>query len=484
MPPMHPSEFIQQLLDIVGEDGVIHTPDDLLVFEYDSAIDKSLPTAVVLPRTTEEVAAVVRLAHAQGMPITPRGAGTGISGGAIPLQHGLLVVLTRMKRIIDIDPVNRTAVVEPGVINLDISKAVSSLGLFYAPDPSSQKACSIGGNVAENSGGPHCLAYGVTTNHVLALEVVLANGDVVWLGDPTGEAPGYDLRGVFVGSEGTLGITTKIVVRLMPKPERIRTMLAVFNELEDAGDTVSDVIAHGIIPTALELMDDLATMAVEMAVHAGFPEDAGAVLLIEVEGLNETVAEQSEAIVAICNARHAREVRVAEAEADREALWLGRKSALGAMGRLAPNYYTLDGVVPRTKLPEALRRVHETGQHFGFRIPHVVHAGDGNLHPLILFDDRIAGESQRVLEVGEEIMRICVELGGTLSGEHGIGIEKQDFMQWLYSENDLAVMAKLRPAFGADEQFNPGKVFPDARHSCGEISQAIVQRALAAGAYI
>ena len=481
---MIPSDFIKQLQSIVGTEYALHALEDLLVFEYDGSIDRGLPSAVVFPRTTEEVAAVVRLARLAGIPLVPRGAGTGLSGGAIPMAQGLVIALTRMKHILEIDSADRLAVVEPGVINLDISKAASPYGLFYAPDPSSQKVCSIGGNVAENSGGPHCLAYGVTTNHVLALEVVLPDGEVVWLGDRTGEAPGYDLRGVFIGSEGTLGIATKIVVRLLPKPEATCTMLAIYDRLDDASATVSGVIDRGLIPAAVEMMDRTTIQAVEAAFHADYPADAGAVLLIELDGLRETVAEQTQTVVSLCQAGGAREVRIAESEAERERLWAGRKGALGAFGRLAPNYYLLDGVVPRSKLPRVLRQATEAAERHGFLVANVFHAGDGNLHPCILFDERVPGASQRVLEAGEEIMRLCVDAGGALSGEHGIGIEKQEFMAWIFSEEDLAAMAALRPAFGADERFNPGKIFPGARSGCGDMSQALMERALALGAYI
>ena len=478
------NNLIEQLKRIVGRQYVLHEPEDLLVFEYDGSIDRGLPAAVVLPDSTEQVSAVVRLAREAGQPVVPRGAGTGLSGGAIPLAQGIVIALTRMKRVIEIDAVNRLAVVEPGVINLDISKAVAHLGLYYAPDPSSQRACTIGGNVAENSGGPHCLAYGVTTNHVLALEVVLPNGDIVWLGDPTGLAPGYDLRGAFIGSEGTFGIATKVVVRLLPQPEAVRTMLAVFDRLDDASKTVSDIIGNGVIPAAIEMMDQVTIQAVEPALHVGLPLDAEAVLIIEVDGLRESVEEQSDAVLSICKQNHARDVRVAEETADRERLWSARKGAIGALGRLAPNYYILDGVVPRSKLPQVLQEVRRIGERYGFPIANVFHAGDGNLHPNILFDERVPGESQRVLEAGAEIMRVCVDAGGALTGEHGIGIEKQDFMAWVYSEDDLAAMRNVRTAFGSDEGFNPGKIFPGARSSCGELTQKVVERAAAMGAYI
>ena len=483
--PLTPA-FIAQLQAIVGKPYVLTAREDLLVFEYDGSIDKSVPPAVVLPATTEQVAAVLRLCRTAGVPVAPRGAGTGLSGGAIPLGGSVTLALTRMNRILEVDAENRLAVVQPGVINLHISQAVDSLGLFYAPDPSSQKACSIGGNVAENSGGPHCLFYGATTQHILALEVVLPDGTITWLGDRTGGPPGYDLRGVFIGSEGTLGIATTIVVRLLPKPEAVRTLLAVYDTVEDASGCVSDVVAAGILPAAMEMMDGLTIRAVNGALSSGYPDDAGAVLLIEVEGLTETVAEEAERIVQACHARHAREVRTAETVAERERLWAGRKGALGAFGFLAPNYYTLDGVVPRTKLPQVLAQIGELAQRTGLLIPNVFHAGDGNLHPCILFDDREPGVEQRVLEAGAEIMRICVDAGGALSGEHGIGIEKQDFMAWLFTEADLDAMARLRPAFNSDENFNPGKVFPGARLRCGEAghNHEAAKRVVAAGGYL
>ena len=484
--PAPAADLIRRLKAAVGAANVVHAPEDLLVYEYDCSIDREPPSIVVLPATCEEVAAVMRLAAQAGLPVTPRGAGTGISGGAIPVGQGMVVALTRMDRILEVDPANRIAVVEPGVINLDVSKAAAEHGLFYAPDPSSQKACSIGGNVAENSGGAHCLAYGMTTNHVLALEVALPNGEVVWLGDPTGQAPGYDLRGVFIGSEGTLGIVTKAVLRLLPQPEAITTLLAVFDQTDHACAAVSAVIARGIVPAAVEMMDRLAIQAVEASLHAGYPEDAAAVLLIELEGLLETVAEQSEAVAAICGEQQARTVQVAQSAEQRERLWAGRKGVAGAFGSIAPNYYILDGVAPRTKLPEVLRRVEEIAARYEFPVANVLHAGDGNLHPCILFDDRVPGAGRRVLEAGLEIMRVCVDAGGALTGEHGIGIEKQDCMAWVFSEADLGAMAKLRPAFGAGTMFNPGKVFPGARGewtgSAG--SRGVMERALASGAYI
>jgi glycolate oxidase len=383
-----------------------------------------------------------------------------------------------MKRILEIDSTNRLAVVEPGVVNLELSKAVNQYGLYYAPDPSSQRACTLGGNVAENAGGPHCLAYGVTTNHVLGLEVVLPDGSIAWLGGKMRETPGYDLRGVFIGSEGTLGIATKIVVRLLRKPEATRTLLAIFDEVDQASESVSAIIGGGIVPSALEMMDREIIRAVEPALHVGYPMDAGAVLLIEVDGLRETLMEQSAAVRDVCLARGAREVREAEEESEREKLWAGRKGSISALGRLAPNYYVLDGVVPRSKLPHVLREVYATCKRYSFPVANVFHAGDGNLHPNVLFDERIPGETARVLEAGAAIMRLCVDAGGSITGEHGVGFEKRSFMDWIFSPADIDAMAKVKAAFGASELYNPCKVFPTGR-GCGEVTQAQVERVMA-----
>lgn len=458
--PLDVARLVPLLRQIAGPDGVLWRPEDLLVYEYDGSIDRGLPDLVVLPRTADEVAQIVRLAAAEGIPVVPRGAGTGLSGGAIAAQGGLAVGFARMNRILDVDVANRIATVEPGVINLDLSRAVAHLGLYYAPDPSSQRACTIGGNVAENSGGPHCLAYGVTQNHVLAVEAVLSDGSVVWLGDRTGSAPGYDLRGAFTGSEGTFGVMTKAVVRLLPLPEAVITTLAAFESVEAASRAVSAIIGRGIIPAALEMLDRVTIEAVEPAVHAGYPPDAGAVLLIEVDGLREAVQEQAQQVEDICNGQGARDLRRADDEAGRERLWAGRKAAISALGRLAPNYYILDGVVPRTKLPHVLRQVEAIGERHGLHIANVFHAGDGNLHPCVLFDEREPGAVARVLAAGGEIMRACVEAGGALTGEHGIGMEKREFMPWVYSNSDLAVMQRLRTAFDPAVMFNPGKLFP------------------------
>jgi glycolate oxidase len=476
--PLPDRAIIRALERVCGPDGVLWQPDELLAFEYDGTIEKSLPQAVAFPTTARQVSQVVRIALSAGLPVVPRGAGTGLSGGAVAALGGVVVALTRMRRIIEIDPADRTAVVEPGVVNLDLSKAAARHGLFYAPDPSSQRACTLGGNVAENAGGPHCLAYGVTTNHVLGVEAVLPDGEIVWLGGRARETPGSDLRGVFIGSEGTLGIVTKIVLRLLRLPEATRTLLAIFDEVDQASAAVSAIIGRGIVPSALEMMDREVIRAVEPALHVGYPLDAGAVLLIEVDGLREAVAEQAAAVRDVCAGAGAREVREAEDEAERERLWAGRKGSISALGRLAPNYYVLDGVVPRTKLPAVLRQVYETCERYGFPVANVFHAGDGNLHPNVLFDERRPGETARVLEAGAEIMRLCVDAGGSITGEHGVGFEKRSFMDWIFSPADIDAMAKVRAAFGASELYNPCKVFPTGK-GCGEVSQANIERVMA-----
>ncbi|MBI5288236.1 MAG: FAD-binding protein [Chloroflexi bacterium] len=467
--------LIRDLEAAVGKRYVLSTPDELLLYEYDATIDRARPQIVVLPETAGQVAAAVRAARRFDMPVIPRGAGTGISGGALAATGGVVVALTRMRRIIEVDSENRIAIVEPGVVNLDLSKAVAKHGLYYAPDPSSQRACTIGGNVAENAGGPHTLAVGSTTNHVLGLELVLADGTVIWVGGRTRDLPGYDLAGAFVGSEGTLGIATKIAVRLMRMPESTRTLLAIFNRIDYASNAVSAIIAAGIVPSALEMMDRMIIHAVEQALHCGYPLDAEAVLLIEVDGLEESTAEQSEDIDRICRDSGAREVRLAVKQADRELLWAGRKSSLSALGRYFPNFYVLDGVVPRTRLVEVLRASNAVAEKYGLAVANVFHAGDGNLHPNLLFDERIPGTTVDVLQAGAEIMRLCVDAGGSITGEHGVGLEKRDFMAWLFDDADMAAMSSLKVAFAAGERFNPCKAFPTHR-GCGEVSVANAQR--------
>lgn len=482
---MNTSPLVRELQAAIGKKWVLHEPEDLMVYEYDATIERGMPEAVVLPADAGQVAAAVKIARRHGVPVTARGAGTGLSGGAIPCEGGVLIATARMNHILELDAENRLAVVEPGVVNLDISRAAAPSGLYYAPDPSSQKACTIGGNVAENAGGPHCLRYGTTTNHVLALEVVTAEGDLVWTGSRAPGGPGYDLTGVIVGSEGTLAIVTKAVVRLLPRPECTITLLAIFDEVNQASQAVSSIIAAGIVPAALEMMDRNTMLAVEAYVHAGYPPDAGAALLIEVEGMEEEAQEQSDAVQKVCRDLKARELRIGLSPEDRERLWAGRKGALGALGRLAPSYYILDGVIPRTRLPEVLDGVYRLCDRFGFRVANVFHAGDGNLHPNLLFDEREPGAAERVLELGGEIMRLCVDAGGSITGEHGVGYEKRDYMRWIFSEDDMEVMSRVKAAFGAGDRFNPGKVFPTSK-GCGEVSsrmRAAIAKA-GPGAYV
>jgi glycolate dehydrogenase FAD-linked subunit len=457
---------ISELQSAVGKRYVLHAPEDLLVYEYDATIERGRPQAVILPQTSEQVAAAIRIARKHGVPVTARGSGTGLSGGAIPCEGGVLIVTSRMNRILELDPENRRAVVQPGVINLDISRAAEPHGLYYAPDPSSQKACTIGGNVAQNAGGPHCLRVGSTVNHVLATEIVTPNGDIVELST---DDPGYDLTGIVVGSEGTLCIVTKVTVRLLPRAESIVTLLAIFDEVRQASSAVSAIIGAGILPAALEMLDRNTMQAVEPFVNAGYPDDAGAALLVEVEGLREETEEEAIAIRAVLEKHGAREVRIGLSPADRERLWAGRKGALGALGRLAPAFYILDGVVPRTKLPDVLDGVYEACERYDMPVANVFHAGDGNLHPNLMFDERIPGMTDRVLELGEEIMRLCVDAGGSITGEHGVGFEKRNYMPWIFSEADMEVMSRVKRAFDAGETFNPGKMFPSSK-GCGEVS--------------
>ena len=480
---MRDRSLLSHLKRIVGDPYVVHEPDGLIAFEYDGSVDRAVPAAVVLPSSTQQVSQVMAAARSHEATVVARGAGTGLSGGSIPEQGSLVLSLTRMNRILEIDPVNRLAVVEPGVVNLDLSSAAAEHDLYYAPDPSSQQACTLGGNVAENSGGPHCLAYGVTTNHVLGVEAVMADGSVAMLGGRTSETPGYDLRGILIGSEGTLAVATKIIVRLLRRPEAVRTMLAVYKQMDQASAAVSDVIGSGIVPAAMEMMDDLAIAAVEPSVNAGYPEGAGAVLLVEVDGLAESVEEESE-LVASVMARHAPlELRTARDEGERTRLWAGRKGALGALGRLAPNYYLIDGTIPRTRLVEVMGKIKEISAETGFPIANVLHAGDGNLHPSILFDERKPGETEQALEIGGQILKLCVDSGGVLSGEHGIGIEKREYMPYMFTEEDMEAMAGLRTVFDTRGALNPGKIFPEGTAAAGFVQGGTVARA-GAGAYI
>lgn len=465
-------EIVRKLENIVGRAGLVADETELLVYECDAlTLFKNKPEIVVFPTTTEQVSRVVRLAAEHQIPFLPRGAGTGLSGGAMAAEGGIIIELQRMNRILSVDVENRLAVVQPGVVNLHISQAVAQYGLYYAPDPSSQLACSIGGNVAENSGGPHCLKYGMTTNHILALEAVLPNGEIVRLGNSTGEPIGMDLVGTIVGSEGTFVIVTEITIRLLQKPQAVKTLLAAYHTIEECSQTISDIIAAGIVPAALEFVDAQTIEAVEASVYkAGYPRDATAVALIEVDGFRAGLDETADEIVEICRRNNAYEIRIARNDQERAQLWLGRKGAFGAMGRVSPDMMVMDAVIPRTRLPEVLSEIYRLSNHYGFPVANVFHAGDGNLHPLILFDGRRADQVDKIFGLGEEIMKICVDVGGALSGEHGIGYEKKEFMGLVFSESDLETMARVKAVFNPTGLLNPAKIFP-TRRSCTEIGK-------------
>jgi glycolate oxidase subunit GlcD len=460
------AQRLRALPDVVE---VLTRPAELFSYESDGlTLERGAPLCVAFPTTAESVSAIVRACNEAGVPYVPRGAGTGLSGGATPVNGCVVIECARMDRVLEIDATNRTATVQPGVVNEHLSHAVRPLGLFYAPDPSSQSACTIGGNVAENSGGPHTLKYGTTSPHVLELEVVLPDASIVRLGRRDGHAHGYDLRGLFVGSEGTLGIVCAATVRLVPLPEAVCTLLAGFASLRDACAAVSAIIARGIVPAALEMIDDRTIDAVEASVYAaGYPRDARAVLLVELDGPEVSVGSERDRIREICSAGHAVEVRVARDEAERLALWRGRKGAFGAMGRLAPDLYVQDAVVPRTKLPEVVDAIDAAAEACGIRIANILHAGDGNLHPNISFDRRDPEQLRTVRALGEAILRICIDAGGVLSGEHGIGLEKRDYMCLMFSEADLAPMHWVHDAFDPDDRCNPGKQIPAPR-ACAE----------------
>ncbi|MFH1124558.1 MAG: FAD-linked oxidase C-terminal domain-containing protein [Pseudomonadota bacterium] len=452
---------LARLGEIVGPEHVLSSEMDVVLYGYDASLAKGKPDMVVLPGSTEEVSRVTALAFQEKIPIIARGSGTNLSGGTVPVHGGIVIHFSRMNRILEIDMPNRTATVEPGVITLDLQERLLRQGFIYAPDPASQKVSTMGGNFGENSGGPHCLKYGVTTNHVLGAEVVLYDGTVIWTGGKCQDHPGYDLTGLLVGSEGTLGMVTKMILRIMPAPEAVKTMLAIYDSIEDASNTVSAIIAEGIVPASLEMMDKVVMGAVEESVHAGYPTDAAAVLIIELDGMVDGMGRQAEKIMEICSRYGVREIRLAKDDAERARLWAGRKGAFGAVSRLRPNYMVCDGTVPRTKLPEVLSRVIETGEKYGVLIGNVFHAGDGNLHPLILFDEKDEDERRRVLKATSEILKICAEAGGTISGEHGIGIEKLEEMSFIFSESDLDVLRDLKRAFDPENILNPGKVLPE-----------------------
>ena len=469
---------LDDLRKIAGRDAVLDRPEDLMLYEYDAGVRKSTPGAVVFPTNTQQVSEIMRLASANHIPVVGRGAGTGLSGGAISQAGGLVIAFSRMNRILDVDVENARAVVQPGVVNLQLSEHVSHLGLYFAPDPSSQKACTIGGNVAENSGGPHTLLHGVTVNHVTGVEVVLPSGEIVHFGGKAAESYGYDLTGFFVGSEGTVGITTAITVKLLRKAEQVATLLAVFESVDDAARTVSAITAVGITPAALEMLDGWTLRTIEAFCHAGFPLDAGAVLLIELEGLREAVEEQAVAVSDVCMRQKAREVRRAKTEDERALLWKGRKMAFAALERVSPSYYTQDGVVPRSQIPGVLQHIGEVAKKYDLIIGNVFHAGDGNLHPLILFDMRNAEQYEMVLAASRDILQYCIDVGGSITGEHGVGMEKRDMMRQLFTDEELDVMISLRNAFNGDEVLNPEKMLPMPR-MCREIMGASQNAVLA-----
>jgi len=452
--------LIDRFKELLGPDYVLSSDMDLTLYGYDASLEKGRPDVVVLPDSAQEVSQVVALAHEKKIPVIARGSGTNLSGGTIPTSGGIVVHFSRMNRILEIDIPNRTVTVEPGLITLDLQNLLLKKGFVYAPDPASQKVSTLGGNFGENSGGPHCLKYGVTTNHVLGAEVVLYDGTLIWTGGKTQDNPGYDLTGLLVGSEGTLGMVTKMILKIIRTPEAVKTLLAVYDTLEDASNTVSAIISEGILPATLEMMDNLVMKAVEESVHVGYPIDAAAVLIIELDGMADAMDRQTDKILEICNRHQVREVRVARDEKERAELWAGRKGAFGAVARLKPSYLVCDGTVPRTKLPEVLKKVLEVGKKYDLPIGNVFHAGDGNLHPLILFDERNAEELKKVHAAGAEILKICADAGGTISGEHGIGIEKLKEMPLVFSETDMAFMRQIKRAFDPQGIWNPGKVLP------------------------
>ena len=467
---MDRANLAAELRRVVGARAVVDDAAALMTYEADGCVmDLHAPNLVVLPATTEQVADVVRLALRAGVPIVPRGAGTGLAGGATPMQGGVVISTTRMDKVLEVDTRNRRARVQPGVINWELSQFLAPQGYQFVPDPSSQKACTVGGNIANNSGGPHCLKYGTTTDHVLALRVVLPDGSVIWTGDGRADRIGYDLQGVLTGSEGMCGVITEAWVRLTRLPEAQRVVLALFPDIPSASQTVSTVVARGFLPAALEMMDQLAIKAVNGMYRLGLPESAGAALLIELDGVADGLDDLLAEVTGTCRDFGAIEVRPAKTAEEQAQVWAARKNAFGAMGRLSPSYYLVDTVVPRTRLPATLARVGEVSQEFRLPIANVFHAGDGNLHPLILFDRRDKSQLERALLAATQVLHESINQGGVISGEHGIGVEKRDYMTMLFSTDDLAAMAGLKQCFDPAELFNPGKVFPAGR-GCGELA--------------
>jgi glycolate oxidase len=456
------------LIAICGPDSVVTHPDALRTYESDGLLQyRALPRAVVLPDSADEVQRVVRACHEREVPWVARGAGSGLSGGALPVEEGVLIVLARMRRVLEVDILNQRVTVEPGVTNIDVSNAVAPTH-FYPPDPSSQVVCSIGGNVAENSGGAHCFKYGFTTNYVTGLKVVLPDGSVEQLGGKGVDNPEYDLLGAFVGSEGTLGVAVEITLRVVPKPAAVRTLVAFFDHTTEAGQAVSDIVSAGLVPAAMEMMDRLSIEAAEGATHAGYPTEAGAALIVELDGSEAECEAGFERVEGICDENGAWEMRIAENELDRELIWKTRKAAFAAMGRISPNYYVQDSVIPRTRLPEVLAKIDELSEEYGLRVANVFHAGDGNLHPLVCYDGSVPGEAERAEELAGLIVAVCVDAGGSITGEHGVGVDKKRYMPSMFGEPDLAAFQKLRCAFDPGGLANPGKVMPTPR-LCGEV---------------
>ena len=465
---MERGRLIATMQEILGPQGVIHEREQLRTYECDGLMNyRVIPELVVLPESAEHVQKIVQTCYDEGIPFVARGSGTGLSGGALPVEAGVLIVLSRMHRILEVDLENQRIVVEPGVINIWVSQEVADEGYYYAPDPASQIVSSIGGNLAENSGGVHCLKYGFTTNHVMGAEVVLPDGSVVHIGGgKVPDAPGYELLGAFVGSEGTLGIATKITLRLVRKPESVRTVLAAFKDTQEAGGAVSGIIGAGIVPAAIEMMDALTIEAVETQVAPGFPE-AGAILITELDGPEAEVASQFDQVIEVCQENEASEIRVAEDDEERALFWKGRKAAFGAMGSISNDYYVQDGVVPRTELGTVLKRISDLSNDYQLRVANVFHAGDGNLHPLVLYDNDVPGEAEKAEELAGDIVFVCLEHGGSLTGEHGIGQDKKKYMPKMFTTDDMNVMQLLRCAFDPHQICNPGKIFPTPR-LCGE----------------
>ena len=457
-----------ELRSALGEEHVITHAHQLRTYESDGLLQYAVtPGAVVLPGSTEEVQAAVRACHRAEVPFVARGAGSGLSGGALPVEDGVLISLSRMRRILEVDLDNQRVLVEPGVTNIAVSQAVGPEH-FYPPDPSSQIVCTIGGNVAENSGGAHCFKYGFTTNYVTGLELVLPDGELVQLGGKELDPPGYDLLGAFVGSEGTLGIATKIWLRIVPKPETVRTMVGFFGSTVQAGEVVSEIVSAGIVPGAIEMMDNLSIRAAEGATGAGYPVDAGAALVVELDGSEAECETRFDEVVSMCERAGADSIRVAQDETERELIWKTRKAAFAAMGRIAPNYYVQDSVIPRTRLAEVLGRIEELGREYGLQVANVFHAGDGNLHPLVCYDGSVPGEAERAEECAGMIVKACVDAGGSITGEHGVGVDKKRYMTEQFSDADLGAFQRLRCAFDPEQRANPGKVMPTPR-LCGEV---------------